>query len=148
MTGCRISEALSLSISSIDFESKNVTIMSLKKRGRIIFRSIPLPLWVLREFRKWISTGTLGHDQLWPWSRMTAYRRVREVMEAADISGRYATPRGLRHGFGVRAIQSKIPLTLVQRWLGHADIKTTAIYTAAMGEEERIIASQMWSKKQ
>lgn len=148
MTGCRISEALSLTSASIDFESKNVNILSLKKRGKVIFRSVPLPLWMLKEFRNWLASGVLMHDRLWPWSRMTAYRRVLEVMQSAGIRGRYATPRGLRHGFGVRAIQAKIPLTLVQRWLGHADIKTTAIYTAAMGEEERLIASQMWETRQ
>jgi integrase len=75
---------------------------------------------------------------------MTGYRRIREVMLEAGIRGSYATPKGLRHGFGVRAIQAQVPLNLVQRWLGHADIKTTAIYTNAMGPEEREIASRMW----
>src|SRR5690606_4497837 len=66
---------------------------------------------------------------------------------AAGVKGGQATPKGLRHGFGVSAIQSKVPLNLVQRWLGHADIKTTAIYTSAMGEEERQIAAQMWQER-
>ncbi len=33
-------------------------------------------------------------------------------------------PKGLRHAFGVNAFQSSIPAHLVQRWLGHSDIKT------------------------
>src|SRR5690606_18501731 len=82
--------------------------------------------------------------RLWPWSRMTGYRRICEVMDKAGIAGSYASPKGLRHGFGVRAIQANVPLTLVQKWLGHADIKTTAIYTCAMGPEEREIAARMW----
>lgn len=76
---------------------------------------------------------------------MTGYRKVRDVMEEAGIVGTHATPKGLRHGFGVRAIQSNVPLPLVQRWLGHADIKTTAIYTNALGPEERALASRTWS---
>lgn len=75
---------------------------------------------------------------------MTGYRRICEVMSDAMVQGSYASPKGLRHGFGVRAIQASVPLTLVQRWLGHADIKTTAIYTSAVGPEEREIASRMW----
>lgn len=75
---------------------------------------------------------------------MTAYRRIREVMEAAGISGPHASPKGLRHSFGVHAIQSGVPLNLVQRWLGHADMKTTAIYTSVVGPEEREIAARMW----
>ena len=38
-----------------------------------------------------------------------------------------------------------MPLNLLQRWLGHADIATTAIYADAMGPEERAIAARMWS---
>jgi hypothetical protein len=58
--------------------------------------------------------------------------------------GGCASPKGLRHAFGVRAIQSGAPLNLVQRWLGHADMKTTAIYTSAVGPEERAIAAMTW----
>jgi integrase len=33
-------------------------------------------------------------------------------------------PKGLRHGFGVNAFQSLVPPHLVQRWLGHASLRT------------------------
>lgn len=144
VTGCRISEALSLTKKSIDFEAEHVVIASLKKRGKRIFRAIPLPAQLLDLLKDWFQSDPPGSGRLWPWSRMTGYRRICETMAAARISGSYATPKGLRHGFGVKAIQSNVPLTLVQKWLGHADIRTTAIYTSAMGPEEREIASRMW----
>lgn len=75
---------------------------------------------------------------------MTGYRRICEVMKSAGIAGAHATPKGLRHAFGVGAIQAQVPLNMVQRWLGHADMKTTAIYTSAIGPEERAIAARMW----
>ncbi|TCM41525.1 site-specific integrase [Novosphingobium sp. ST904] len=146
-TGCRISEALSLTVDSIDFEAKHVIIQCLKKRGKRIFRAIPLPPNFLRVLYKWLRSRSSDDPELWPWSRMTGYRRICEVMESAGITGTYASPKGLRHGFGVRAIQAGVPLTLVQRWLGHADIKTTAIYTSAVGPEEREIAARMWRQK-
>jgi len=52
--------------------------------------------------------------------------------------------KGLRHGFGVAAVQAYIPLNLVQRWLGHAQLSTTAIYAEAVGQEEQAIAARMW----
>lgn len=128
----------------IDFETKHVIIRCLKKRGKRVFRAIPLPAAFLDFLKGWFRNGEDASQLLWPWSRMTGYRRICEVMDSAGIRGAYASPKGLRHGFGVRAIQSGVPLTLVQRWLGHADIKTTAIYTSAMGPEEREIASRMW----
>lgn len=146
-TGCRISEALSLTADSIDFEAKHVIIKCLKKRGKRVFRAIPLPQKFLKDLSALHRSRKDASGALWPWSRMTGYRRVCEVMESAGIRGDYASPKGLRHGFGVRAIQAGIPLTLVQRWLGHADIKTTAIYTSAVGPEEREIAARMWRQK-
>ncbi|UAK22997.1 tyrosine-type recombinase/integrase [Sphingomonas nostoxanthinifaciens] len=144
VTGCRISEALALRPTNIDFEARQVVIECLKKRGKQIFRTVPLPSSLLTKLKQLLGRGVSRSGRLWPWSRMTGYRRIREVMEEAAVHGSHATPKGLRHGFGVRAVQSQVPLNLVQRWLGHADIKTTAIYTSVMGPEEREIAARMW----
>lgn len=85
-------------------------------------------------------------ELLWPWSRMTAWRRVQEVMAAADITpGPHACPKGLRHGFGINAISKGVPLNLLQKWLGHAQLSTTAIYANAIGQEEQNIAARMWA---
>jgi len=66
-------------------------------------------------------------------------------MKLADIDGPQATAKGLRHGFGVYAIANcEIPLNMVRKWLGHAELKTTAIYENAVGKEEREIAKKMW----
>lgn len=143
-SGCRISEALALTGAHIDFEAEVVIIESLKKRRREVFRTVPLPRHVLAHLQRCLRSGALSPDRLWPWSRMTGYRRVCEVMREARISGGQASPKGLRHGFGVSAVQAGVPLNLVQRWLGHADIKTTSIYTHVTGAEERALASRMW----
>lgn len=143
-SGCRISEALALTVGNIDFETGSVIIRCLKKRDETVFRTIPLPPSFLRMLRGFCRKHSHGRCRLWPWSRMTGYRRVRDIMEDAGIRGAHACPKGLRHAFGVRAIQAGVSLNLVQKWLGHADIKTTAIYTNAMGPEERDIAARMW----
>ena len=75
---------------------------------------------------------------------VTAWRHVKAVMQAAGIRGTRASPKGLRHGFGVAAVQAHIPLNLLQRWLGHAQLSTTAIYAEAVGREEQDIAARMW----
>ena len=62
-------------------------------------------------------------------------------MNRAGLKGPQATPKGLRHGFGVQAVSARIPLNLVQKWLGHAQLATTAIYADAVGAEEHQINS-------
>jgi len=116
---------------------------SLKKRQNGIFRAVPVSLALIRQLRR-LSTAMPKNQRIWPWCRMTGYRRVKEVMGKAGVIGPQASPKGLRHGFAVAAISSGVPLNLVQRWLGHADMATTAIYAYAVGEEERKIARRMW----
>ena len=83
---------------------------------------------------------------LWPWSRMTAWHHVTAVMAAADIpAGPHRSPKGLRHGFGVNAISSGVPLNMLSKWMGHASLEVTAIYANALGAEEQGIAARMWA---
>lgn len=150
-TGCRVSEALSLTPDRVDFSGKAVVFETLKKRTRGVFRAVPVPdatldllamVHGLRERKKRQQKSEL----LWPWSRITAWRRVLEVMNAAKIKdGPHKCPKGLRHGYGVHAISKNIPLNMLSKWMGHASLEVTAIYANALGEEQRNIAARMWS---
>ncbi len=75
---------------------------------------------------------------------MTAYRRIKVIMEDAGFAEGAASPKALRHGFAVAALEQGVPLVLIQRWLGHATWKTTAIYTELVGAEERKFAELLW----
>lgn len=150
-SGCRLSEALQLTVDRVDLAAGTLVFESLKKRRDGIYRAVPVPPALLetldmvhgiRELQ-----GKRGKGRgvpLWPWSRMTGWRVVHAVMQAAELDGPHASPKGLRHGFGVAAVCAGIPLNLVQRWLGHAQLSTTAIYADAVGAEEQDIASKMW----
>ena len=144
-TGCRISEALAITPAVIEREAGFIAIRSLKKRKRaIVIREVPVPLDLFHALDE-----ALGQEErdarLWPISRSGAWQLVKGIMrEAAIAEGPHMTPKGLRHGFGIHAIRSGVPLNLVQRWLGHASMTTTAIYLEALGEEEREIAARMW----
>lgn len=140
-SGCRISEALSLSAQSFQAQTGVVSIQSLKKRNKIVFREIPLPPALVAHIGE---TFAESSSPFWPISRQTAWRHLKHVMMIAGINGPQANPKGLRHAFGIHAIASNVPLHMLQRWLGHADMKTTAIYAQAVGPEERMIAARMW----
>jgi integrase len=142
-TGCRISEALALTHADLDLPGGIVSVHCLKKRRSGIVRDVPVPDGI-------IAIVDFVHDlqpsdrRLWSFGRSTAWQRVKAVMREAGVSASAASPKGLRHGFGVHALRSGVPLTLLQRWLGHASLSTTAIYADVLGAEEREIAARMW----
>ena len=150
-SGARISEVLALTPAAIDIESGVANIQTLKRRKRGIVRQVPLPSNLLRELDRVFKLRIAQRDpqlaalRLWCWSRTTAWRYVKAVMRSAGVTGTPAMPKGLRHGFGVSAFQSNVPPHLVQRWLGHASLKTTAIYADVVGPEERAFAERMWA---
>lgn len=149
-SGCRISEALQLKVKNIDFAAGAVVIETLKQRKPGVFRQIPLPDEYLKDLNLVFDLKALQkkrdklEDRIWSWSRKHGYVQVMDTMRLAGLEGIHATPRGLRHGFAIACIDKGIPLNLIQKWMGHAHISTTAIYANAMGEEERKIASRLW----
>jgi integrase/recombinase XerD len=150
--GCRLREAVELTADRVDLKAGYVTFETLKKRKRGIFRQVPVPPAFLDtlDMVHAIRTAQRRPDRgkgvrLWPWSLVSAWRRVKVVMKAAGIQGPHATPKGLRHGFGIRAVTRGVPLNKVQKWMGHAQLSTTSIYTDAIGEEEQQLAERMWT---
>lgn len=148
-TGARISEVLALTPECLQIESSIIAFRTLKRR-KLCVREVPIPPKLMQAIDRYFGLQPDFRDtralraKLWPWSRVTGWRVVKRVMSAADIHGCRATPRGLRHSFGIGTLQAGVPLNLIQRWLGHARISTTAIYANASGAEEISFAKKFW----
>ena len=152
-TGCRLSEAVELATTSVDPQSR------LKKRDQHHIREVPIPPSLAatltehkcRRIDECVSTSCKPLP-LWihngqPLNRLAGYRWIKMVMAKADIFGAQASPKGLRHGYGVHAIRSGVQLNMLRKWMGHASMATTAIYADAVGSEELEIADRMWVTK-
>jgi integrase len=139
-TGCRVSEALELSLARLDTARCTLTFRTLKRR-KLVFRTVPIPEFLV------LMLLTLPCDEDGRWWRMhrsTAWRLVKRCMMYAQIHGPNATCKGLRHSFGMKAAERSIPPGLIQKWMGHATLATTLIYLDAAGAEERSFAARMW----
>lgn len=141
-TGCRISEALAVIPTRLDAETGCVVFRTLKRRKQV-FRAVPVPPELTTLLCR-LATNLSPDAPLWSWSRQTAWRRVKQVMDAAGIVGAQAMPKGLRHGFGVANAEENVPMATTQKWLGHASLETTAIYQQAVGREELGFAKRLW----
>jgi integrase len=148
-SGARISEILSLTPQNFQLESCVVAVRTLKRRRHVV-REIPLPLELTADLDRCFGLRERQCDpgrtaeRLWKFHRVTGWRLIKAVMQSAGIHGVRATPRGLRHAFGVGTVASGVPLDTVQRLLGHSSIKTTTIYTEACGPDERALIARFW----
>jgi integrase/recombinase XerD len=151
-TGARVSEVLALTPTSFQIERAIVAVHTLKRRKHSV-REVPVPPELMTVLDSHFHLSAMQRDplaadrRLWPWCRVTGWRIIKRVMHHSGIKGRHACPRGLRHAFGVGTLQCGVPLNLTQRWLGHAQISTTAIYAAASGPEEVAFAARFWSSQ-
>lgn len=149
-SGARITEVLRLSAASFDLDRGVVAIVTLKRRRSGVVREVILPPELVAaldqhfQLRLRQADPVMASLRLWPCCRQTGWRLVKRLMRAAGVPPSAAMPKGLRHGFAVAALQALVPAPLVQRWLGHASLRTTAIYSDVAGDEERGFAGRMW----
>src|SRR5581483_137850 len=149
-SGARPSEVLALTPSSFQVTASLISMRTLKRR-RAHVREVPIPPQLMRALADHFdlvraqANPKRACTRLWPYCRVTAWRIIKTAMACARVGGVAATPRGLRHGFGVATLQAGVPINLVQRWLGHARLSTTAIYADVLGPEELSFAERFWS---
>lgn len=150
-TGARISEALAITPRRVDFSARGIVVECLKKRKKGVFRVVPVPdcllerLEAVHHVRERQTNAVQANERLWDWGRTKAWGEIKQVMTAAGVPPSVRQPKALRHAFGVQGTLAGVSLTIISRWLGHADISTTAIYTQVVGPEERAFAERMWS---
>ncbi len=149
LSGCRISEALALRAGDVDLEQHLLRIRNLKRRNES-WREVPVPhdlvrsLELVHRLRTLKANPATRQQRLWPISRASASRHIRQLMKDAGIRGPQACSKGLRHGFGIAAVAAGVPLPTLAAVLGHSSITTTAIYATAAGNEARELFARMW----
>jgi integrase/recombinase XerD len=152
--GPRISEALALTPERLDDGNCAISFETLKRRQRGIIRAVPVPIELLNflddtlGYRKLQSDPVHASARLWPWCRTTGWKRVREVMTLAKLPVFLRTPKALRHAFGIIATDQWITLGIINKWLGHAKLETTEIYSTPIGQQERALAKLTWRNLQ
>ena len=142
-TGLRRSEAAAISIDDIEERERGTQTnwwlsVPYAKRGRS--RSIPLPQEVLDAISSWfkVRPPTTTDHLLVSLARttpqpLTTRDIARIVNNYADQAGldkdKTVTPHVLRHTFCTRLANKGVGIDVIRQLAGHADIRTTTIYT-------------------
>jgi len=128
--GLRCSEALHLELRDIDSDRMLIHVRH-GKGGKDRYTCLsPTLLSQLRSYwrahrpKKLLFPGRNPCRPLDPASLRRSFRFAREL---AEIS-KPATCHTLRHSFATHLLEAGVQLPIIQRWLGHRGLNTTAIY--------------------
>lgn len=116
-------------------------IMLTERRGKIIvrkgkgdkYRELPVKAELRRALDLWLQISGVQAGPLFQskrGGRVTAkiiQDRVKAIRKMADLP-KDVTPHALRHTFAKRLLDAGIPVTTVQKLMGHARLETTARY--------------------
>lgn len=117
---------------------KNIDVMKLPEIKRP--PGAPAPM-VVKYFAGCGPAAANGRGKrIWPVSRMAGWRAMRAAMQTAWLAGPQASPKGLRHGFGLASVSAGNPLRLARKWLCHAQLTAAASYIDAVRAEKWDIA--------
>jgi integrase/recombinase XerC len=128
--GLRSCELLDLRQADIDVTGRRLCIRSGKgDRDRVVYLT-PVAVQALSRYLHLSPhpdcTTLLIHPCGRPLSYAYLYERLRSMGEAVQISG--VSPHRLRHTFATRLINAGMPITSLQKLLGHDHLSTTQIY--------------------
>jgi site-specific recombinase XerD len=143
--GLRISEALALAESDLNRATGGVLVRRGKGGKR---REVGMDRWGWEQIEPWphwrveMPVGTLlcvidGPTSGRPWSPSAARTTLRHLAVAAGVRRRFA-PHQLRHAHAVEMAREGVPLNVIQRQLGHANLGITSIYLQGIDNSEII----------
>lgn len=135
-SGMRISEALSLDVSQIRFQEKAVCVIGKRNKERIVFIG-DIAIELLNSYLTLVRPKLLSKKNPKERALFLNRRGSRITRQAChlrfssivDTLGLDCTIHTLRHSFASHMLKRGADIRSVQEMLGHADIKTTQIYT-------------------
>lgn len=145
--GLRIAEALDLAERDLD-PSRGAVLVRHGKGDRR--REVGMDEWGWEQLRPWLEHRTAmpigvlfcvvnGPTCGRPWSASAARTQLRRLAAHAGVRRRFA-PHQLRHAHAVEMAREGVPLNVVQRQLGHADLGITSVYLQGIDNTEVISA--------
>lgn len=140
LTGCRMSEILTLRWDDVDRKAGELRLKSSKTGARMV--PLPAPAAAVLDAvarvssSPWVFTGNSPDRHL---SQLTPYwYRVRERAGLNDVR-----IHDLRHSFASRALALGESLSTIGRLLGHADMGSTTRYAHLEQDAERIAIAKL-----
>ncbi|MEE2997530.1 MAG: site-specific tyrosine recombinase XerD [Pseudomonadota bacterium] len=152
-TGLRVSELVSLKLSSQHSDWKIVTVRGKGGNERLV----PLGEAARTAIKNWLpfrKERADGEEKLTPWlfpsraksghlTRDAFAKQLNNLAVFAGIDRLRISPHVLRHAFATHLLANGADLRSIQTMLGHADISTTQIYTHVLDERLKSLVQEV-----
>lgn len=119
-TGCRISEALSVTKADFDQEKMSLRIWGKGKKERVVYYGDITAAYV--KYAK-----VIGNCPIWTWSQRQARFLIWQAL-SKHSDAKQLSPHAIRHSFATGLLNNGAPITTVQALLGHKSVQTTERY--------------------
>ncbi|OYT53194.1 MAG: integrase [Candidatus Altiarchaeales archaeon ex4484_2] len=128
--GLRVSEAVKLKKTQINLEECLITVRKGKGRKD---RHIPLPKTTQNQLKAYLDARADNNPHVFNTPRghlhvKSAQKIVDHAAKKAEIKKK-VTPHTLRHSYATHLLEQGTDLRIIQKLLGHTNIKTTQKYT-------------------
>jgi integrase/recombinase XerD len=140
-TGLRIAEAVALNVDDVDLQERKIFVQKGKGNKS---RTIPISdklATILVEYEQWRvdSDAYFATKKTGRLSKVRIQRLVRDTRETLGWR-KHVTPHTFRHSFASRLVEKDVNIVRISKLLGHADLKTTSVYThASMSQLEEAV---------
>jgi site-specific recombinase XerD len=139
------SEALALTESDLDPDCGAIVVRHAKGDKR---REVGMDQWGFELLRPWLAyrvqmpVGALfcvidGRTRGRPLTTTSVRQQLRRTAAKAGVRRRFA-PHQLRHAHAVEMAREGVPLNVIQRQLGHANLGITSVYLEGIDNAEII----------
>jgi site-specific recombinase XerD len=142
--GLRVSEIISLKVRDLNIDELTVTLREAKgKKDRLSI----LPEKLQNDLRNLVA-GKNGDEYLFDSSRggklttTSLQKMFKKSLAQTDIK-KPATFHSLRHSFATHLLENGVDVRYVQELLGHANIRTTQLYTQVTNPKLKNIKSPL-----
>lgn len=147
-TGARVQELVDLNIPDVRTEAPAQVCLTGKGRKQRIVPLYDETLEALQHYLKLREAAGIEQEALFVNARGERITRfgighlVSKYASLAErtcpsIAGKNVTPHTYRHTIALHLIQSRVDISVVKEWLGHADVKTTSLYVDINVEMKR-----------
>lgn len=143
-TGVRVSEAVNIKLSDIDFKNREIKIIGKGKKMRIVYFNKTcqevMSKYVLESRQSLLKNKKCDYLLINHLGNSLTRRGVSDILDKLILSSstkHKISPHTLRHTFATLMLNEGMDIREVQELLGHERLSTTNIYTHVSNEELR-----------